>query len=72
MRDLVVGDERPRAVFAHVRAFVVGVVAGVLAHALWSAADARERRTGVVTTDDADERCGALPGERCECWVRPW
>ena len=19
-----------------------------------------------------DERCDALPGERCECWVAPW
>ncbi len=44
----------------------LGVVLGAL---LSGGLDRVEQTHSLLTPDD---RCDALPGERCECWVAPW
>lgn len=69
--DIVVGSSRrvsrgERAVVI----FAVGLTLGVVLGALLSGGLDRAEQTPRLLTPD--ERCDALPGERCECWVAPW
>ena len=71
--DIVIGQPRHRSRRREAAAamFALGLTIGVILGALLSGgvskADAPPHRP--VTPD---ERCDALPGERCECWVAPW
>lgn len=77
MNYIEIGGRR-EGIGAGMFVFVAGVCVGVLLGGLIGGAlfacerEPQPAKTSAPAALTADDRCHALPGEQCECWVKPW